>query len=170
GYQITVLGKTFIYPMGLYSTKINSLCAIKIGSLVGLPNDPSNQGRALILMHNAGILKLKDPKNEFSTPSDIAENPYQLKFNPVEAAQLARLVQDVDLVVINNDFVKLAGLSDQQELFVETSENAKDYANVIAVREADLNKPELQSLKKILNSPEITAITQRLFGNAIPVW
>ncbi|MGY3802575.1 MetQ/NlpA family ABC transporter substrate-binding protein [Pigmentibacter ruber] len=170
GYKLAIVGNTFIYPMGVYSRKIKSLSELTDKSVVIIPNDPSNQGRALNLLKTAGIIKIKDGVGELPTPKDISENPKNIIIKSVDAAQAARAVQDVAAAVLNNDFVKNAGFVPADALVKEDPKTAKPYVNVIVVKESDKSKKVFDKLKAVMNSNEVLKKTQELFPGAVPAW
>lgn len=170
GYKLAIVGNTFIYPMGVYSRKIKSLSELTDKSVVIIPNDPSNQGRALNLLKTAGIIKIKDGAGELPTPKDISENPKNIIIKSVDAAQAARAVQDVAAAVLNNDFVKNAGFVPADALVKEDPKTAKPYVNVIVVKESDKSKKVFDKLKAVMNSNEVLKKTQELFPGAVPAW
>jgi len=170
-YKLTVVGNTFIYPMGIYSAKIKNMKDLKEGAVVAIPNDPSNQGRALILLSHTKLITLKPGVGETPTPQDITSNPKKLKITPMDASQIARVVKyDADIAAINNDFVKNAGFEPKDALALENPATAKPYINIIVVRTVDAQKKEFQELKAVMNSPEILKISQELFPGAVPAW
>ncbi|WGL60877.1 MetQ/NlpA family ABC transporter substrate-binding protein [Pigmentibacter sp. JX0631] len=170
GYKLAIVGNTFIYPMGVYSRKIKNLNELTDKSVVIIPNDPSNQGRALNLLKTAGIIKIKDGVGELPTPKDISENPKNIVIKSVDAAQAARAVQDVAAAVLNNDFVKNAGFVPADALIKEDPKTAKPYVNVIVVKESDKSKKVFDKLKAVMNSNEVLKKTQELFPGAVPAW
>lgn len=170
GYKLAIVGNTFIYPMGIYSRKVTKISEINEKSLIIIPNDPSNQGRALFLLQNAGLIKLKEGVGEIPTPKDIFLNPKNLIIKTVDAAQAARSAPDVTAVVLNNDFVLNAGFKPSEALFKENPKTAKPYINVIVVREADKQKKVFSYLKNIMNSEEVRKKTEELFPGAVPAW
>ncbi len=101
GLKLNVAGGVHVEPIGVFSAKLKSIDDIPNKATVAIPNDPSNGGRALILLHNAGIITLNDPTNLYATEFDVAKNPKKLKFKTLEAAQLPRVLKDVDFAVIN---------------------------------------------------------------------
>ena len=145
-----------IEPMGIYSKKVTDLKDLKEGASIAIPNDPTNGGRALMLLEKAGLLKLKDGVKETATVQDVAENPKNLKFEEVEAAQVLRTLDDVDAAVINTNYAMQINL-------VPTS----PYVNIIAVREGDENRPEIQALLKALKSDKIKNFIEEKYKGAI---
>lgn len=170
GYKIVALGKTFLYPMGIYSKKITTLAQLKNGAKVAIPNDPSNEGRALLLLQKAHLIRLKKGVGFNATPIDISKNPRHLNFIELGAAQLPRALSDVTIAVINTNYAIPAGLSPAKNaLFVE--ERDSPYANIIAAREDNKNDPRLQELVRALHSKAVLQAAKRIFGDgAIPAF
>lgn len=167
GYDFEMIGKTFVYPTGIYSTKINSLQQLPHRATIALPNDPSNEARALLLLQKAGLITLKTTQN--MTIRDIASNPKQLRFKELDAAQLPRILADVDAAVINTTFAIPAGLKPQEALFIEDKHSP--YANLIVIRRDSDKKAQLELLVKALNSQEVQDKARILFGDAaIVAW
>lgn len=168
GYNFEVIGKTFLYPMAIYSAKHKSLKDLPENAMVAIPNDPSNSARALLLLQSAGLIELST--NEHPTIADVKTNDKKLRIKELDAAQLPRSLGDVDASVINTNFAIPAGLSlSRDALFVETKESP--YANLIVIRKDSTKKPLLEKLVKAMNSPEVKAKAHRTFGEvAIPAW
>lgn len=169
-YQITPIGKTFIYPMAIYSKRYHNLGELQKRAVVAIPNDPSNEARALLLLQSANLIKLKDGGSPASTPMDIISNPYQLEIKSLDAAQLPRVLPDVALAVINTNYAVPAGLYPNRDaLFSEGKDSP--YANLVVVRTADQANPNLIHLVDALHSPQVLEAAQKLFnGQAIPAW
>ena len=159
-----------IEPMGIYSKKITNLSELKDGASIAIPNDPTNGGRALLLLEKAGLLKLKAGVAEKATVQDVVENPKHLKFQEVEAAQVPRTLEDVDAAVINTNYAMQVNLVPTKDaLFMEDS--TSPYVNIIAVREGDENRPEIQALIKALKSEEIKQfISDKYKGAVVPAF
>ncbi|EWG98273.1 MetQ/NlpA family ABC transporter substrate-binding protein [Halomonas sp. BC04] len=169
GYDLTVAGYTFVYPIGAYSEKHTDIAELPERAIIALPNDPTNGGRAMILMHNAGLIELDDPENLEATPVNVVENPHNFRFREIEAAQLPRVLPDVDLAFINNTFAQPAGLSLDDALIKEGPESP--YVNLIAVRSGDEEREEIQQLVSAYQSDEVAAKALELFdGGAVPGW
>lgn len=169
GYDFAIAGYTFVYPIGAYSAKYDSIDELPEGATIALPNDPSNEGRSLILMHNEGLLTLQDPTFLEATPLDIAENPHDFDFREIEAAQLPRVLPDVDMAFINNTFAQPAGLSLDDALIKEGAESP--YVNLIAVRGGDEEREAIQQLVEAYQTEEVEAKASELFGpQAVPGW
>ncbi|SEM92096.1 MetQ/NlpA family ABC transporter substrate-binding protein [Halomonas caseinilytica] len=169
GYDFAIAGRTFVYPIGAYSEKYDSIEALPDGATIALPNDPSNEGRSLILLHNEGLITLDDPENLEATPLDVVENPHGFEFREIEAAQLPRVLPDVDMAFINNTFAQPAGLTLDDALLKEGAESP--YVNIIAVRAGDEDKESIQQLVDAYQSDEVEAKAEELFGaQAVPGW
>lgn len=170
GYQLAPIAKTFVYPMGLFSRKITSLANLPRGAIVAIPNDPSNEGRALLLLQKAGLITLKAGVGLLGTVQDIASNPRQLQIKTLDSAQLPRVFQDADLVALNNDFVQPAGFTLAQALFKEDKD--APYANIIVVRASDKNRPLFKELIEAVQSQPVVDATAKAFPNgaAIPAF
>lgn len=169
GYDFAIAGYTFVYPIGAYSEKYDSIDELPDGAQIALPNDPSNEGRALILMHNEGLITLNDPTFLEATPIDIAENPRNFRFREIEAAQLPRVLPDVDMAFINNTFAQPAGLSLDDALIKEGPESP--YVNLIAVRGGDEEREEIRQLVDAYQRDEVIEKAEELFkGAAVPGW
>ncbi len=167
-YELDALGKTFIYPSGIYSFKHKTLNNIPVHGLIAIPNDPSNEARALLLLQKSGLIRLKN--NHGTTLAAISANPKNLRFQELDAAQLPRVLADVDAAVINTTFAIPAGLRPTKDaLFIENKDSP--YANLIVVRK---NSPKIEQIKlfiKAMNSNEVKEKAKELFGDAaIPAW
>ncbi|BBP84351.1 MetQ/NlpA family ABC transporter substrate-binding protein [Pseudomonas sp. No.21] len=158
-----------IEPFGAYSTKIKSLDELKDGASVAIPNDPVNTGRALVLLHEAGLIKLKDPSNTLATQRDIAENPKKLKIRELEGALLARSVSQVDLAFVFANYALEAGIDTNSALIVEKGKDL--YAEFLVARPDNREDPGVQKLAKALNSPEVRQfILSRYKGQIAPAF
>jgi D-methionine transport system substrate-binding protein len=170
GYQFTVLAKTFIYPMGGYSSKHDALVDLPNKAIIAIPNDPSNEGRALILLAKHGLITLVADAGFTATPGDIVDNPKQFRFRTLDAAQLPRVLADVDLVIINSNFAVAGDLLPQRDAIM-LEDDSSSYANLIVVRRGEQDNTALQLLVKAYHSPEVIAAANRLFaGQAIAAW
>lgn len=168
GYNLEAIGKTFIYPAGIYSKKIKNIKALPNQAIIAIPNDPSNEARALLLLEKAGLITLKSSTN--ATTDDIASNPKNLKIKELDAAQLPRVLSDVDAAVINTTFAIPAGLSPSRDaLFIEGKDSP--YANLIVIRRDSSKKPQLEQFVKAMHSQAVVEKAHELFGDAaIPAW
>lgn len=151
GLKLTSAGTVHVEPLGVFSKKVKSVAELKEGAKFAIPNDPSNGGRALLLLHNNGIITLKDPANLYSTEADIAQNPKKLKFVALEAAQLPRVLRDVDAAVINGNFALEADLNPVKDaILIEGKESP--YANILVVKDGNQNNEDIVKLIKVLQS------------------
>ena len=170
GYDLTPLGTTLLFPMGVYSDKIKSVDEIKDNMTLAIPNDPSNGGRALEILDQAGVIKLKKDTGSKATVQDIAENPHNLKINEVDATMIPRMLPDLDFAVINNSYATKAGLIPTKDAFILEKPDSP-YANVVAVRTADKDRPEFKELMNIIRTPEMKQFVDDHFkGAAIATW
>ncbi len=168
GYNLEVIGKTFIYPTGIYSKKIKSLKKLPNHAVIAIPNDPSNEARALLLLQHAGLITLKTSTN--TTMRDITSNPKKLQLKELDAAQLPRVLDDVDAAVINTTFAIPAGLTPTRDALY-TEKKDSPYANLIVIRRNSNKKEQLLLFVKALNSEEVIHKAHELFGeNATPAW
>jgi len=172
GYKLAVVGNTFVYPLAAYSKKIKSLDELKPGSTIIIPNDPTNGGRALLLLQKYGLLKLKDGAGLLAKVTDIASNPKSLKILELEAPQLPRALDDkeVNVAIINNTFAAQTGLSASHDgLMVEDKESP--YVNLIVARENNKDEPKVKNFVKAYQSPEVENAAQTEFkGSAVKGW
>lgn len=159
-------GGVHIEPMGVYSKKIKDLKDLPEAATIAIPNDPTNGGRSLLLLQKAGLIKLRDGAGTSATLYDITDNVKNLRFQEVEAAQVPRTLDDVDAAVINTNYAMQADLIPTRDaLFMESSDSP--YVNIIAVREGDENRPEIQALMKALRSDEVKNFLNEKYKGAI---
>lgn len=170
GLKLVSVGKTFIFPLCGYSKKITSTSQLGVNATIAIPNDPTNEGRALLLLHEQGFIKLRDPTKLLSTISDIVENPLKLKIIELEAAQLPRALEDVDVAIINTTFANSAGLNPQKDaLFREGRDSF--YVNIIAVRSADQQAPWVKKLVDSVHNDDVVTAAETIFaGSALAGW
>lgn len=170
GLNLVSAGKIHVEPLGVFSQKIKDIKDLPNKATIAIPSDPSNGGRALILLHNNGIIKLNDPTNLYVTEFDIVENPKKLKFKPIEAAQLPRVLPDVEVAVINGNYALEAGFSPVEDsLLLEGAESP--YANIIAVKSGDESKEDIQKLLKVLQSKKVSDyIGANYKGGVVPAF
>lgn len=172
GLKLVTVGKGVILPMAIYSEKenIKTLADLPEGARIGVPNDPSNEGRALLLAEKKGLIKLKDSKNLNATLKDIVENPKNLQFVELEAAQVALSLKDLDAAIINSNYAIQAGMNPQKDsLAVEA--NDSPYANVIVVREEDKDNPQVKKFIKAYHTDSVRKFIEETFkGSIVPVF
>lgn len=169
-YPIVAVAKTFIYPMGIYSNKIKNIKEIKPHATIAIPNDPSNEARALLLLSKAGLITLTANAGATATLANIKSNPKKLHFKELDAAQLPRVLPDVTAAVINTNYAVPAGLNpDKDSIFLEDKKSP--YANLVVVKIVDRNNPNVKKLIDALHSPEVIEESHTLFqGGALPAW
>jgi D-methionine transport system substrate-binding protein len=166
GYKFTSAATTITFPMGIYSKKVKSLNELKDGARFGIPNDPTNGGRGLLLLQSKGLIKLKPEAGLKATPLDVASNPKKLKIVELDAAQLPRSLDDLDAAAVNGNFAESAGLNPIRDAIA--MEDAKGpYANVIAVRTQDKDKPWVAKLVQAYHSPEVKQFIATQFKNSV---
>jgi len=166
GYKLAQVGYTVNFPIGLYSKKVKKLEDLKEGAKFGIPNDPTNGGRVLLVLQDKGLIKLKPEAGLKATPLDVIDNPKKLKFVELDAAQLARSLDDLDASAINTNFALQAGLTPGKDAIAQ--ENAKSpYVNLIAVREQDKDKPWVAKLVKAYQSDEVRKYVLAEFKGAV---
>lgn len=165
GTHLVSVGTVHLEPMAIYSTKIKDLKDLPDGGKVSIPNDPTNGGRALLVLQSAGLIKLRDGAPITATPEDIAENPKNLQIAVLEAPQLPRTLDDSDISVINMNFALEAKLNPKDALFTESSDSP--YANVVVVKEGNENNPAVQKLVKALQSDDVKDFINQKYGGAI---
>ena len=166
GTNLVAVTAVHVEPFGAYSSKHKSLAELPSGGTVAIPNDPSNAGRALLLLDRAGVIKLKSLDNILATPKDIAENPKKLKFREIEAATLPRILPQVDLALINTNYALEAGLVPTKDaLFIEGSDSP--YANILVTREDNKDAPGIKKLVQALHTPEVKKFIQDKYKGAV---
>jgi D-methionine transport system substrate-binding protein len=168
--ELTSLSKTVIFPMGIYSKKIKSLDELKNGAIVAVPNDPTNGGRALLILQEAGLIKLKPGAGIKASPLDITENLKNIKIKELDAAQIPRSLDDVDAAAINTNYALPAGLIPTKDA-IKLENPDSPYANLIVVRTKDKENPAYQKLVKAYQSPEVKQfILEHFKGSVVPAF
>ena len=166
GYKITAVGDTVTFPMGFYSKKFKSLAELPDDAKVGIQNDPSNSGRALALLQKYGLIKLKAGAGITATPLDVIENPKHLQIVQIEAAQLPRSLDDLAASAINTNHAVQANLVPTRDaIAIEDPKNP--YANLLAVRTQDKDKPWVAKLVKAFQSPEVKKLVETSFSGSL---
>ncbi|MBP6345441.1 MAG: MetQ/NlpA family ABC transporter substrate-binding protein [Neisseriaceae bacterium] len=166
GYKITEVFETTAFPMAIYSDKIKDIKALKSGDRVAVPNDPANELRALRLFEAAGLIKLKEGLTESATKRDIAENPLNLEFLELPAAQLPSQLPELAAAAINANFALSSNLSAaEQGIFKEASDVA--YPNYVVVRDENVNDEAVALFKKYYYSDEVRSFINDKFQGAI---
>lgn len=166
GTDLVAVTGVHLEPLGAYSSKYKKLEDLPGGATVVIPNDPTNGGRALLLMQKAGLIKLKDGSNILSTVKDIVENPKDLKIRELEAATLPRVLTQVDLALINTNYALAAQLDPRKDaLIIEDGDSP--YVNILVARPDNKDAPALQKLAAALHSPELKQFIQEKYKGAI---
>lgn len=169
GTDLVSAGAIHYEPFGIYAGKTASLEELADGAQVAVPNDATNEARALLLLEAQGLIKLQDGAGLAATKNDIVENPKNLDIVEIEAAQIPRSLSSVDVAVINGNYAIDAGLSVADALAVEASDSeaAEKYANVVAVQEGHENDPAIQALVEVLKSDEIKDFIETTYAGAV---
>lgn len=171
GYKFTAIAQTLVAPIGVYSRKIKSLALFPESGRFGVPNDPTNGARALLLLQKQGLIKLRPEAGSAAGVLDVRDNPRKIRFVELAAAQLARSLEDLDAAAINTNFAIPAGLKATDAIAVEDREAYSRYANLIVVRTAEKDRPEFAKLVAAYRSPEVKKYIEDTFkGAVIPAW
>ncbi|AVQ88284.1 MULTISPECIES: MetQ/NlpA family lipoprotein [Plesiomonas] len=170
GYKLAVVGNSFVYPIAGYSKKIKNVSELADGASVALPNDPTNLGRSLLLLQAQGLIKLKDGSGLNATLLDVVDNPKKLKLVELEAPQLPRSLDDVDLAIINTTYASQIGLTPPKDgLFVE--DKASPYVNLIVAREDNKDAENVQKFVKAFQTEEVYQAANEVFkGGVVKGW
>ena len=170
GTHLVSVGAIHYEPFGIYPGKSNDLANIADGATIAVPNDTTNEARALQLLAAQGLITVRDGAGLTATVNDITENPHNLQIEEIEAAQLPRTVQDVDFAVINGNYAMEAGFSVGKDALATedaSSEAAQTYANVLVVKEGNENNPAIQALLKALQSDEVKNYIDQTYDGAV---
>jgi D-methionine transport system substrate-binding protein len=168
GYDFVPVGKTVLTVMGVFSRKVKKLSDLPNGARVAIPNDPTNGGRALLLLAKAGIFKLRDGADFKATVADITENPKRLRIVELEAASIARSLDDVDAAAITGNYAVPAGLNPVRDgLAVEGADSV--YTVLVVTRRGDENKPWAQQLARAYADPAVKNFVEKTFGGSVIV-
>ena len=166
GTNLVTVAGIHVEPFGAYSSKISSLDELKDRAVVAIPNDPTNGGRALLLLAKAGVITLKDGAGITATPKDIAENPKNIKIRELEAATLPRVLTQVDLALINTNYALEAKLNPTQDaLVIEGSDSP--YVNILVARPDNKDSESMQKLAAALHSEEVRQFIEEKYQGAV---
>lgn len=171
--NLVIAGKIHYEPFGIYPGKKTDLSTLTAGDVIAIPNDTSNETRALKLLEEKGIITLKEGVGIEATVMDIKENPYDFKFEELEAAQIPRIREEVSFAVINGNYALAAGLSvTEDSVFYEDADsgNAKTYVNVIAVKEGNESLEKIKALVEVLKSDEIKQFIEDNYKDSVIVF
>lgn len=171
GYHLVSVVGTHVEPLALYSKKYTDMKELPDGAVIAIPNDPTNEGRALLLLQSAGLIKIDAAAGLTAVPADITENAKKFKFQEIEAASLPRVLEDTDAAVINGNYAIPAGLTATKDgLFVEGAESP--YVNIITVKDGRQNDEGIQALAKAITSAEVKEYLNKTYpnGEVVPVF
>lgn len=170
GVDLKAIAKVHVEPLGVYSKKIKSISELEDEATIAIPSDSTNEGRALILLHNKRIIKLSDPTNLLATPFDIIENPKKLNFKELDAAFLPRTLDNVDAAVITGNYALQAGYKPSKDaLLLEGKESP--YINVLVVRGEDEDNDDIKKLGEALTSEKVRKyIIDNYDGAVVPAF
>ncbi|MGV9882968.1 MetQ/NlpA family ABC transporter substrate-binding protein [Streptomyces sp. NPDC003006] len=171
--ELVPVTEVYLPPMGVYAKndeKLKDIGKLRTGATVAVPNDTTNEGRALQLLASRGVIGLKKGAGSTATPGDITSNPKKLTIKPLDPAQLPRSLEDLDAAVINNNYALDAGLSPKKDAILLESPKSNPYNNVLAVKKGDEDDPRVRKLAKLLTSPEVKRfIEDKYKGSVLPV-
>ena len=163
-FHLVNVGGVHVEPIALYSKKYKKLADIPSGATIAIPNDPTNEGRALLLLQSAGLIKIDSKAGLTAVVSDITENKKNFKFREIEAASLPRVLSDVDAAAINGNYALAADLSAAKDgLFVEGKDSP--YVNIISVKSGRENDPAIKALVKAIQSKKVKDYIQKTYPN-----
>ena len=167
-------GSIHYEPMGIYAGKTTSLEEIPDGAVIAVPNDATNEGRALLLLQDLGLIELKEDAGLEATPNDITSNPKNLEFKELEAAMLPQTIEEVDLSIINSNYALQAGLNPTTDALASEdpeSDAAQAYTNIIAVKEGNENNEAIKALVAALQSDEVREFIESNYnGSVLPMF
>jgi D-methionine transport system substrate-binding protein len=171
GYKIVPVGFTYVQPIGLYSRKVKSVADLPDGATIAVPNDPSNEGRSLLLLQAQHLIKLRADVGLLPTAHDIADNPKHIHIKELDAGIVGRAIGDVDAAVINTDWAVKAGIKIPQERIAQEQVTGNPYRNFLAVNDKDANAPWVHALVQSYQQPNVAAeILSVYHGATLPAW
>lgn len=173
GTHLVSVGEIHYEPFGIYAGRVSSLDELPDGAVIGIPNDPTNGGRALLLLQEQGLITLPEDAGLEPTVLDIVENPHNYQIEELEAAQLPRSLSSLDIAVINGNYAIDAGLDVADALAIEANDGtaATAYVNVVAVKEGNEDNEAIQALVEALKSDEVKAYMEETFqGSVVPLF
>lgn len=170
GYHIVPVGYTAVWPIGLYSRRYHSIKDLPNGAVIGVPNDPSNEARALRVLEDQGVIKLKPDAGILATTQDITANPRQIVIKELDAGIIGRSVDDLDAAVVNTDWALKSKLTSSDRIATEPVDN-NPYRNFIAVKAGHENDPWVKPLAASYQNDTVRAALARIYkGTALPAW
>jgi D-methionine transport system substrate-binding protein len=171
GYTIVPVGFTYVQPIGLYSRKVKSVDDLPDGATIAVPNDPSNEGRSLLLLQAQHLITLRADVGLLPTARDIADNPKHIHIKELDAGIVGRAIGDVDAAVINTDWAIKAGIKIPQERIAQEQVTGNPYRNFLAVNAKDANAPWVHTLVQSYQQPNVAAeILSVYHGATLPAW
>lgn len=171
GYHITPIGFTAVWPIGLYSRKVVSVANLPKGAVIGVPNDPSNEGRALLLLQDEGLIKLRDGSGILATVADITANPKGIKIKELDAGIVGRSIDDLTAAVVNTDWALKAGLKTDKERIAQEKIANNPYRNFIAVKLGQENAPWVKGLLAAYQNDAVKAALSKIYkGTGLAAW
>jgi D-methionine transport system substrate-binding protein len=171
GYKIVPVGFTYVQPIGLYSRKVKSVADLPDGATIAVPNDPSNEGRSLLLLQAQHLIKLRADVGLLPTARDIADSPKHIHINELDAGIVGRAIGDVDAAVINTDWAVKAGIKIPKERIAQEQVTGNPYRNFLAVNEKDANAPWVHTLVQSYQQPNVAVeILSVYHGATLPAW
>ncbi len=170
GFALVEVGTTITTPMGIYSDQLTSVDDLEDGAQVAIPNDPTNGGRALLLLQDLGVITLAEGTGLVPSPLDIQDNPKNLNFLELDAAQLPRALADADIAIINTNYALASGLSPRNDSIAMEKADSP-YVNIIVVQEGRQDEPWVKTLVEAYQSDEIkTFIDDKYEGAVLTSW
>ncbi|MCP3710116.1 MetQ/NlpA family lipoprotein [Paraburkholderia sp. CNPSo 3274] len=171
GYKIVPVGFTYVQPIGLYSRKVKSVADLPQGAAIGVPNDPSNEGRSLLLLQAQGLITLRDDVGLLPTARDIAKNPKNIHIKELDSGIVGRAIGDLDAAVVNTDWAVKSGIKIPQERIAQEKVTGNPYRNFIAVNEKDANAAWVHALVESYQQPNVASeIIAVYHGATLPAW
>lgn len=171
GYTITPVGLTAVWPIGLYSKTYDSVADIPDGAVIGVPNDPSNGGRALNVLADQGLIKLKEGAGILATAADIVENPKNLDIKELDAGVVGRAIDDLDAAVVNTDWALKSGLNPETDRIAQEAVKDNPYNNFIAVRTDRKDEPWVKDLVAAYQNDAVKAEFDKVYkGTGVTAW
>lgn len=164
--NLVTIAAVHVEPYGAYSKKVSKIADLADGATIAIPNDPSNAGRALVLLHSHGLITLKDPKNILATVKDIAENKKKFRFKELEAATIPRLLDQVDLALINTNYALEAKLVPTRDALIIEDSNSP-YANILVGRPDNKDSETVKKLVHAIQSPDVKQFIETRYKGAI---
>ncbi len=171
GYHIVPAGFTAVWPIGLYSHKVHSVADLPKGAIIGVPNDPSNEGRALVLLDREGVIKLRDGAGVLATTTDIVGNPKGVQIKELDAGVVGRSIDDLDAAVVNTDWALKSGLKPDKDRIAQEPLADNPYRNFIAVKAGHENDPWVKSLVASYQNEDVKQALAKVYhGTGLPAW